>query len=92
MPNVKPNFRLKKFLISFVIVPAKWIRDGEKTRAEPLHQKGLRLCILFHLGRTSLILTLFPIGLGGDFMQAIAINLPRHQNSIQFYACAHDKN
>jgi hypothetical protein len=66
-------------------------QDGEKTRAEPLHQKGLRLCILFRLVRTSLILTLFPIGLGGGFYAAIAINLPRHQNSIQFYACAHDK-
>ena len=30
MPNVKPNFRLKKFLISFVIVPAKWIRTGRR--------------------------------------------------------------
>jgi hypothetical protein len=39
-------------------------QDGEKTRAEPLHQKGLRLCILFRLVRTSLILTLFPHWLG----------------------------
>jgi hypothetical protein len=30
MPNVKPNFRLKRFLISFVIVPAKWIRTGRR--------------------------------------------------------------
>ena len=30
MPNVKSNFRLKRFLISFVIVPAKWIKTGRK--------------------------------------------------------------
>ena len=40
MPNVKPNFRLKKFLISFVIVPAKWIRTGRRPVLNLYTKKG----------------------------------------------------
>ena len=53
MPNVKPNFRLKKFLISFVIVRRNGSRTGRRPVLNLYTKKGLRPCILFHLGRTS---------------------------------------
>jgi len=27
---IKPNFRLKKFIFRFIVVPAKWIRKGRQ--------------------------------------------------------------
>jgi hypothetical protein len=30
--NLKPNYRIKKFLFRFIIIPAKWVRRGRQTK------------------------------------------------------------